>query len=183
VPGVDYPEFAGTWSNYRFGSGTVVVSAIENHANGLFVLKPTLPSRGVESSDPARAPGAFGNGQSSGGGQARDTRRPNLNLRMRRVQDVDKLRLRVRPDEAVGLLAGARVKIGKAARIVRFRKTRRTVSTGQRATLRLKLSDKNERAVKRAIRRGERPRARVTVGALDVNRNAITKKRRVRLKR
>jgi choice-of-anchor B domain-containing protein len=42
VPGVDYPEFAGTWSNYRFPSGTVVVSAIENHVSGLFVLRPTL---------------------------------------------------------------------------------------------------------------------------------------------
>ena len=46
VPGVDYPEFAGTWSNYRFpGSGTVVVSAIENEVNGLFVLKPRLECR------------------------------------------------------------------------------------------------------------------------------------------
>jgi choice-of-anchor B domain-containing protein len=44
VPGVDVAEFAGTWSNYRFpGSGTVVVSAIENEVSGLFVLDPTLP--------------------------------------------------------------------------------------------------------------------------------------------
>ena len=48
VPGVDVAEFAGTWSNYRFpGSGTVVVSAIENEASGLFVLRPQLAeSRG-----------------------------------------------------------------------------------------------------------------------------------------
>jgi choice-of-anchor B domain-containing protein len=48
VPAVDVPEFAGTWSNYRFpGSGTVVVSAIENEASGLFVLRPQLAeSRG-----------------------------------------------------------------------------------------------------------------------------------------
>lgn len=43
VPGVDVAEFAGAWSNYRFPrSGTVVVSAIENEVNGLFVLKPRL---------------------------------------------------------------------------------------------------------------------------------------------
>jgi hypothetical protein len=102
---------------------------------------------------------------------------------MKRVQDVDRLHLRVTPDEAVALLAGARVSIGKSARIVRFRKARRTVSTGQRATVRLKLSKKNKRAVKRAIRRGERPRARVTVSAKDVSRNGLVKKRRVRLKR
>ena len=45
VPEVDIAEFAGTWSNYRFpGSGTVVVSAIENEVNGLFVLRPQLPA-------------------------------------------------------------------------------------------------------------------------------------------
>lgn len=43
VPGVDVAEFAGTWSNYRFpGSGTTVVSTIENEASGLFILTPTL---------------------------------------------------------------------------------------------------------------------------------------------
>ncbi|MEJ7875903.1 MAG: choice-of-anchor B family protein [Solirubrobacterales bacterium] len=46
VPGVDIAEFAGTWSNFRFrGSGTVVVSTIENEANGLFVLKPRARPR------------------------------------------------------------------------------------------------------------------------------------------
>ncbi len=46
VPGVDIAEFAGTWSNFRFrGSGTVVVSTIENQANGLFVLKPRANPR------------------------------------------------------------------------------------------------------------------------------------------
>ena len=45
VPGVDVPEFAGTWSNYRFpGSGTVVVSTIEEEQSGLFVLRPQLPA-------------------------------------------------------------------------------------------------------------------------------------------
>jgi choice-of-anchor B domain-containing protein len=180
VPGLDYPEFAGTWSNYRFASGTVVVSAIENHANGLFVLKPTLAPRGVEGTPTTS--GQFG-GREPSQGAVRDTRKPNLGLRMRRVQDVDRLRLRVTPDEAVALLAGARVSIGKAARVVRFRKARRNVSTGQRATLRLKLSQRNKRALKRAIRQGKRPRASVTVSASDVSRNAIVKKRRVRLKR
>jgi choice-of-anchor B domain-containing protein len=41
VPGVDVAEFAGTWSNYRFKGGKIVVSAIENAANGLFVLRPS----------------------------------------------------------------------------------------------------------------------------------------------
>ena len=42
VPGDDVAEFAGTWSNYQFPSGTIVASAIENAVNGLFVLKANL---------------------------------------------------------------------------------------------------------------------------------------------
>jgi hypothetical protein len=39
----DEPEFAGTWSNYRFpGSGITVVGVIENELSGLFVLRPQL---------------------------------------------------------------------------------------------------------------------------------------------
>ena len=46
VPGLDAPEFAGTWSNYRFPrSGVVVVSTIENQASGMFVLRPQLRGR------------------------------------------------------------------------------------------------------------------------------------------
>ncbi len=42
-PAGDPTEFAGTWSNHRFGSGTTVVSTIDS---GLFVLKPTVsPTR------------------------------------------------------------------------------------------------------------------------------------------
>ena len=39
VPGVDIAEYGGSWSSYRFDSGTTVVSAIES---GLFVLQPDL---------------------------------------------------------------------------------------------------------------------------------------------
>lgn len=39
VPGVDAATFGGSWSNYRFDSGTTVVSTIES---GLFVLQPRL---------------------------------------------------------------------------------------------------------------------------------------------
>ena len=41
-PASDVDEFAGTWSNYEFKSGTVVVSTLES---GLFVLNPQLGGR------------------------------------------------------------------------------------------------------------------------------------------
>ncbi|HSE07993.1 MAG TPA: choice-of-anchor B family protein [Nocardioidaceae bacterium] len=49
VPGSDATEFAGTWSNYTFGSGTVVASTIES---GLFVLRPQLPEGGRKTAGP-----------------------------------------------------------------------------------------------------------------------------------
>jgi choice-of-anchor B domain-containing protein len=39
VPGVDGPTYGGSWSSYRFRSGTTVVSTIES---GLFVLQPNV---------------------------------------------------------------------------------------------------------------------------------------------
>ena len=40
---VEVLDVEDTWSNYRFpGSGTTVVSAIENEVSGMFVLRPTL---------------------------------------------------------------------------------------------------------------------------------------------
>lgn len=39
VPGVDASTFGGSWSSFRFDSGTTVVSTIES---GLFVLRPNL---------------------------------------------------------------------------------------------------------------------------------------------
>ena len=38
-PAADVNEFVGTWSNFRFGNGTTVVSTIDS---GLFVLKPNI---------------------------------------------------------------------------------------------------------------------------------------------
>jgi choice-of-anchor B domain-containing protein len=64
VPGVDVPEFAGTWSNYPFfESGIVVVSVIENQRDGLFVLRPRLGGGGQPGG------GQPGGGQPGGGGQ------------------------------------------------------------------------------------------------------------------
>jgi hypothetical protein len=57
VPGDDVAEFAGTWSNYRFPSGNIVVSAIENEINGLFILRSTLPDDPAGGPDPGTDPG------------------------------------------------------------------------------------------------------------------------------
>ncbi|MGH2986043.1 MAG: choice-of-anchor B family protein [Solirubrobacterales bacterium] len=61
LPGADTNDFAGSWSNYRFpGSGTTVISAIEEQQNGIFVLKPTV------------SPDFGSGGGGSGGGSGED---------------------------------------------------------------------------------------------------------------
>jgi choice-of-anchor B domain-containing protein len=70
VPGGDIAEFAGTWSNYQFDSGTVVVSTIENEVSGLFVLRPTLPARTEEG---PQGPDGGGTTQPTGPGKSGDT--------------------------------------------------------------------------------------------------------------
>jgi len=70
LPGVDIAEFAGTWSNYRFpGSGNVVVSTLENHVSGLFVLTPTLPEPEPDagSAAPGKSGGTAADGKRRGG--------------------------------------------------------------------------------------------------------------------
>jgi hypothetical protein len=163
-----------------FPSGTVVVSAIENHVSGLFVLKPTLPKRGGGGSGPGSPtqPGAPGSPAAPG-----DRTKPKLKLRLRRVQDVDKLRVRVTPDEDADVKATGRVSTGNAARTLRFKPAKRRVAAGERATLRLTLGAKSKRKLKRALRNGKRLRAGLTVSGRDMSGNAVAKKRRVRLKR
>ncbi len=62
VPAVDFPEYGGTWSNYRFDSGTTVVSTIENAVSGMFVLRPT-----VQPEQPPAAQGNSGGHRQDGG--------------------------------------------------------------------------------------------------------------------
>ncbi len=58
LPGVDIDEFAGTWSNFRFPSGNVALSLIEEAQNGLMMLRPNLPPDKAGGAADAKKPGA-----------------------------------------------------------------------------------------------------------------------------
>jgi choice-of-anchor B domain-containing protein len=60
VPHVDVAEFVGTWSNYRFDSGTTVVSTIENALSGMFVLRAHEQPQMEQPEPPATGPGNSG---------------------------------------------------------------------------------------------------------------------------
>jgi choice-of-anchor B domain-containing protein len=58
LPGVDVAEFAGTWSNFRFPSGNVVLSLIEEQTNGLMMVRPNLPEPTAAAADTPKPKGA-----------------------------------------------------------------------------------------------------------------------------
>ena len=81
------------------------------------------------------------------------------------------------------LTARASVDVGGLlAKIYTFRPKARKVTGGVLARLPLKISKKQKRALKRAMRRGKRLRARVTLTATDRAGNSITKHAVIRLK-
>ena len=66
LPGVDVADFAGTWSNFRFPSGNVALSLIEEQTNGLMMVRPTLPDT---------AGGPSGDGSKGSGGTKKKCKR------------------------------------------------------------------------------------------------------------
>ena len=104
-------------------------------------------------------------------------------MRYSRRQDIDKLRVRARMSEPGTITAAAIVDTGGLlARIYNFRPVRRKVKGGVLTTLRPRLSAKNKRALKRALRQGKKLRARVTVTATDLSGNRSTVHATIRLK-
>jgi hypothetical protein len=119
----------------------------------------------------------------SGGPVAGDKTAPTANLRYTRRQDIDKLRVRARMSEPGTLTARALVDVGGLlARIYNFRPVRRKVTGGVLTTLKPRLSRKNKRALKRALRKGKKLRARVTITATDRAGNKSTLHATIRLR-
>jgi hypothetical protein len=106
-----------------------------------------------------------------------------LALRIARRQDVDHLSVVVRLAEAGTVRARARVRLrGRTARIIVSRRATAAVAPNQTRRLPLRMSRVAVRRIKRALRRGVRVRAKVTVTVSDLAGNARTKARRVRLR-
>jgi hypothetical protein len=125
---------------------------------------------------PGAGGGAGGGGGGGGGGAtvaAKDS--PSCSLRFKRRQDVDRLHVRARANEAGTISASAVVR--GASKRMSVKPVSRTVKQNKFTRLRLKLARKDRRTVKRALRRGKRVRTRVLVTARD--RAGNQQKRRV----
>ena len=86
-------------------------------------------------------------------------------------------------DSPCTLRASARVSRAGASRSLKMRSIVRKAGTGKQVRLRLRLSKKTLRTVRRSLRRGVKLKAKVTVVATDAAGNSRESSRRVRLKR
>ena len=122
-----------------------------------------------------------GGGGDGGGGTVKDADKPSCALRFERRQDIDKLHVRARMNEAGQLSATAVVVVG--GKPMAFKFSSRTAKQNRFARLPLKLARKKDlRAVKRALRRGKRLRAKVLVSARDRAGNEQERRVTIRLR-
>ena len=113
-----------------------------------------------------------------------DTTLEVLALRIARRQDVDSLSVVVRLAEPGTVTARARVRLrGGAARLISSRRVTVQAAANRTYRLRLSLPRAAVHRIKRALRRGVRVRANVTLTVSDTAGNSRTKSRRVRLRR
>ncbi len=97
-------------------------------------------------------------------------------------QDVDRLGITVTPGEAVTAKLSGTVSVPGGAKVYRFKTVTTSIAAGARTQLSLKLSGKGKNAVKRAIRRGKRLKAKLSLVTTDSAGNAMTSKYSVRLR-
>ena len=89
------------------------------------------------------------------------------------------------PNEACTATAGGTVPVPGAAKVYRLRSTTKEIAKGGKAKLKPRLSKKALKAIKRAMRRGKKLRAKVTVTVEDPGPpyNSASKKLSIKLKR
>jgi hypothetical protein len=119
---------------------------------------------------------------STTGGPGPDRVVPLMLLRFPAEQDVDKLFVRAQMSEPGTLKASARVSVPGASRVYKFKATSRAVGGNALAKLRLSLAKKDLKKVKRALRKGKRLKAKVTVTATDKAKNKRSQKATIRLR-
>ena len=98
-------------------------------------------------------------------------------------QDVDKLFVRASMNEAGTLTATGAVSVPGASKAYALKRVSRAVTAGQIVKLRLKLRKQALKAVKRALLRGRKLRAKITLTAKDATGKETRRKQTVRLTR
>ena len=87
------------------------------------------------------------------------------------------------PTEACTAAAKGTVAVPGAAKVYKLRPATKKLATGAKAKLKLKLAGRTFQAVKRAVRKRKRIKAKVTVTATDLGGRTTTRKRTIKLKK
>jgi hypothetical protein len=116
-----------------------------------------------------------------------DTRPPRVRVSGSSTQDIDKLALTFKPNEASRLSGQASVAlpaVQKAkAKVVKSKKAKATLpGPNQKAKLKFKFSKKNLKALKKALKKGKKLKAKIVVTATDHAGNRASVKKTVKLK-
>jgi hypothetical protein len=106
-------------------------------------------------------------GGGGGGGGTVDKLAPLETLSFGPVQDIDKLYVTARSTEAGKVSATGTISIPGASKVYRFKRATRSVAANAKTKLRMKLSKKKLRAIKRALKKRKRLKAKITVTVAD----------------
>jgi hypothetical protein len=169
----EYPQ--GTYYVHIAGRDRAHCNKIEFSA--IMIFHVDAAGNGTGSSFSPQPPTCPGGGSGGSGGD-----KPSQLVKYRHRQDVDKLLVRARMDEAGTLTANASVTIGKSTKLYRFLSATRTVPADKLTSLRLKLKRHDLRIVKRALKRKRSLRAKITVIARNLAGANVSKTVTVRLK-
>jgi hypothetical protein len=143
---------------------------------------------------PDPTPGGGGGGGSSGGstGSQQPTSKPTpvvvdkatafAKLSAASTQDVDKLFVLASMGEAGTITAGGTVSVPSLSKVYKFKTESVDATPGASVKLKLKLPKKALKAVKRALKRHKKLKAKLTITARDKAGNTKTAKRTVSLK-
>jgi hypothetical protein len=158
-PGIPHPASSIEFSNVL--SFTVVAGP---HVTGTTAPCPTPPDGG-------------------GGGGVTDKTAPVISLSFPRLQHLAKLYVKVHTSENATIKATGTVSVRTASRVYRFKPKRVILSGNSSMKVPLRLSKRNLAAVKRALKRKRRLKAKITVTATDAAGNRRTKKATITIKK
>jgi hypothetical protein len=99
-----------------------------------------------------------------------------------KTQDVDKLGVVVLLDETADVTATGSVRVAGASKTYGIKNVTKRVAAGDRTRLALKLPTKARKAIKKALKRGRKAKARIEVTAGDLAGNRTVKHARIKLK-
>ena len=113
-----------------------------------------------------------------------DTLAPKLSFAgAGKTQDVDKLGLTVLLDEIADVTVTGSVGVPGASKIYKIKKVTKRVAAGKRTRIGLKLSRKARTAIKKALKRGQKLKAKLKVTAEDLAGQRTVKRPSIKLKR